>query len=112
MHAVALFLYMTEILCMCFLVVQAFFIRMQHDVVFCDTSGYLLLSSQENRLRNVVDITYLLSTIQLFAEPESVFLAHAIEQEVGTAVTQYRLLQFVLPVVVVGEPTQRGLNAT
>lgn len=38
-------------------------------------------------------------------------LAHAVDEDVGARVEQYRALELVLPVVVVGQATQARLDA-
>ena len=93
------------------LVAQALLIGMQHDVVFANAAWYVLLSLQERSLRYVVNLADSPSLSQGVAQGDGVLLAHAVEQEVGTAETQYWLEEFVLPIVVVGEPSQRGFDA-
>lgn len=55
-HAITFFLYMTEVLSMCLLVSQTFFIRMEHDVVVFDTTRDILFTADERCLRYITNL--------------------------------------------------------
>lgn len=111
MHLIGLFLNMAEVLSLGFLTLQTLLVRVEQDVVVADTPGDVFLLAEVDGLWNVMDVLDIASLFELVAELDRVFLAHAIEDHVGTAVAEDALHQPVLPIVVVGEPSHGCLNA-
>ena len=105
MHLVGLFLDMAEVLSLCFLALQTFLVRVEHDVVVADASRDVFLLAEIDRLRNIMDVLDVASLFELMAELYRIFLPHAIEDHVRPAVAENALHQPVLPIVVVGEPS-------
>ena len=110
-HLIGLFLNMAEVLSLGFFALQTLFVGMEHDVVVADASRDVFLLAEIDRLRDVMDVLDVASFFELMAELDSVFLAHAIKDHVGTAVAENALHQPVLPVVVVSESSHRCLDA-
>ena len=109
MHHVRLFLNMSEVLCLGSFVFQAFFMRVEHEVVFAYTPGDVLFPREIDCLWDVADV----ANGNTGSEPSGQFhnglFAHAIDEQVGTCITKDTFLEFVLPIVVVGDASQRGL---
>ena len=85
---------------------------MEHDIGSCDATGYLILFSQINGLRYLMNYVDRTTFSELSAQLDDRFLTHAIDNHVGTAVAEYAWAHLVLPVVIVGEATERCLYAT
>ena len=110
-HLVGFFLDVAEVLGLCALVAQTFLMGVEHDVLVGDAAGNLFFAAEEDRLGNVADSADGPSLLQFAAELHGILLAHAVKDDVGTAVAEDALVQPVLPVVVVGEAAQGSLNA-
>ena len=105
-HHVRLLLDMPEVVSLFLLVLQTFLMAVQKDVVVGDTSGHGVSGSEINSLWNIAYGPDGQSLVQLSAQFHHWFFAHPIDNQVGTAVTQYAWPHLVLPVVIVGESAQ------
>ena len=101
MHHIRLFLDMPEVLGLCSFVFQTFLMGMKHDVCFTDAVGDVFSSGEVNSLRDAADITDGNALCQLPGQFHNRFLAHAVDEQIGTRITKDTFLQTVLPVVIV-----------
>ena len=102
---------MTEVLGLSFLALQTLLVRVEYNVVVADAPRDVFLFAEIDSLRDVTDVLDVASLFDLAAELDSVLLAHAIEDHVGTAVAENAFHQPVLPIVVVRESSHRCLDA-
>ena len=61
---------------------------------------------------DIGDLVHGQSRVERVGDLDDRVLAHAVDEDVGARVEQHRALEFVLPVVVVGQATQACLDAT
>ena len=111
MNLVRFFFQMTYILCLSFLVLQAFLMAVQHDVIFLDTAGDLVLATEKDCLRNVSYLLDCATAVECFGQGDDRLLTHTIEDDVGTRITKNTFLQLILPVVIMTDATHAGFNA-
>ena len=78
---------MAEILSLGTFVAQAFLMTVQHDIVFTDTAGDILLTGEIDGLRDVAGNDQR-GIIQLTGEFEGGLFAHAVSDHVGPRVTE------------------------
>ena len=81
-NLVRLLLDVSEILCLCLFVLQALFVRMQHQVVVADTTRDTVLGCEVDSLRYVVYIVDIFSLSQPLGQSDDGFLAHAVDDHV------------------------------
>ena len=106
-HHVRLFLDIAEVLGLRAFVAQALFVGMQHDITL--TTCYFV--SEIERLWNVVtgaDGKTVGNTTRQFNHR---FLTHSINKNVGRGIAKNTRAKLVLPIVIMGESAQRGLDA-
>lgn len=70
----------------------------------------VLRRTEVNRSANVANFFHRHSFRQQLGDAEENLLSHAVGQDIGARVDQNRPPDLVIPVVVVGEPAQRGLQ--
>ena len=133
MYAVALFLDMAEVLGMQFQVFQRVLVRIEHNIIIlwihivvycnglrqCFTFNYGFsecLARNQGFARCIVIVKTFVIGIQHFRQPAYQLyvdlVAHAVCNQVGIRVAQYRWTQPVLPVIVMHQASQRSLYAS
>ncbi len=112
MHLVGLLLDVAEVLCLCLLVAQAFFVRVKYDILgLMYATGNLFLMADECHLRQVADDAERLAVVECVGDGYCRLLAHAVADEVCRSIEQQTGAQAVFPVVVMGESAQGSLDA-
>ena len=111
MHHVRLLLDVAIVLGFRPLVAQALLMAVQHDVVGTDAAGNVSLAREPDGLFDVAQVGDVLTLTESLCQFHNGLLAHAVDNEVGSAVAEDAGAQLVFPVVVVGETAQRGFDA-
>lgn len=111
-HPVRLLLDMPEVLCLEFLVMKTLLMTVQDDVVCSYPTGDILFLTEVDSLWNVPYILDVPAFVESLAHLHGILLTHTVEYHIGTTFTKDTLLQFVLPIIIVCEPSHRSLNAT
>ena len=99
---------MSEVLCLGAFVAKTLLVAVEHDVI---VSG-LDICGEIDGLREISDVADGLSLAESASQFERRFLTHAVGDHVGTGVEEYAWAQTVLPVVIVCQTAQRGLDAS
>ena len=110
-HLVGFFLDVPEVFGLCALAFQTCLMAVEHDVVVGDAAGNLGFGTEVHRLWDVSGLCHAVAGAELATERCDGFLAHAVDDEVGTRRAEYAGHELVLPVVVVGETAHGGLDA-
>ena len=94
------------------LVAQASFMRVEHDVFLFADAGWngLLAFHHINRLGNIVWDERIL--LHLLAKLCNGLFSHAIYKQIGTRFYQDALAHHVLPIIVMGETSQRSFDTS
>ena len=103
---------MAEVFGLKLLVAQALLVGVEDNVVLADASGNVLAAGEEDGLRHVAHVADLTSLLQLARNGNDRLLAHAIDEQVGSAIAEDALHQAVLPIVVVGEAAHARLDTS
>ena len=111
-HHVGLLLDMAEVLGLGPFVAQTLLVAVEHDIVFADATRNGVSLSEVDGLRNVAYLADGCSFGQSASEFDVWFLAHAVDEQVGTRIDEDALAELFLPVVEVGESAQGGLDAS
>ena len=107
-HHVRLLLDVTEVLSLCPLVAQTLFVAVQHDVV----GGGNNVVGQVDALRHVAYVADGLALAEPARQFDGGLFAHTVGEHIGPRVDEDARPQAVLPVVVVGDASQRRLDAS
>ena len=105
-YLVGFFLQVSNVLCLSLLVVQAFLVAVQNDVVVLVATWDLALLAVEHHLRHLVYLLDGLALSEGIGEFHDGTLAHTVEDEVGTRVAEDTLAKLVFPVVIVGDASE------
>ena len=111
-HLVGLLFDVAEVLGFGTFGAQALLVGVEHDVVGRDATGDVALACEEDGLGEVVDGLHGDALVELFGNAHDGLLAHTVADDVGSGIAEDTAAQGVLPVVVVGEPAERCLDAS
>ena len=103
---------MAEVLGLSLLVLQTLFMTVEHNIVVAYPTGDIALTTEIDGLGDGAQLIKRGATFELAAYLHNRTLAHAIDDKVGARVAEDASAQTVLPVVIVGEASQRSLDAT
>ena len=110
-HAVALHLHLGKVLAEGPLVAATLLVGGHHYSALLGEPCHILLALHEGHLREFAQQLGVVAVFERFGHLHDAPVAHAIHQQVGAALHEHRGFQPVAPVVIVGEPAQRGLDA-
>ena len=85
-YLIRFFFDVAEVFCLGFLVLQAFLVRVKHDVVIVYASGNFLFPCHVYRLRNFLDVTYRTSVLNLTGKLHYGALTHSVDNHVGARI--------------------------